>query len=161
MIGKIFKALVIGGVWSVLYLFVTRYLFIFLYNFDYQSIEVWKQVSIRWNSGVAIKNTRDYLILFSLLMLIPVWVYGWKYCYRLNYVDLLLWPFRIINKWLLSRYEVSNKRILLKNIGAGVRVEEEIKFKTAAVKPMERNDADKIRGEVSKKLRDEQKVGDN
>ena len=79
----------------------------------------------------------------------------------LNYLNLLLSPFLLFNKLSINKYKAQNKRILLKNIGTSVKVEEEIKLKTATVKPQERNEADKIRSAVSQKLKNEQKLNDN
>ena len=157
MIKKVLKAVVVGVIWSVLYLFVSRCLFVLWAGFDYFSIEDWKLIEHRWKAGAVIKNVHDYLVLFYLLMLVPVWLLGWKYWYRLNYLKVLLWPFEKFSQLLLSRYSLPNKRIILKNIGTTVKVEEEIKLKTAAIKPEDRNEADKIRQAVSEKLRESQK----
>lgn len=161
MIKKILKTLIIIGVWTVLYLFVTRFLFVHLVGWDYLSSLEWQRIEYRWNSGAAIKTFRDYMVLFALLMLVPVWFVGCKYWYRVNYINVLLFPFKCINKIMLKRYDVGNKRIILRNIGTGMKVEEEIKLKTATVKPEERNEAGKIRNAISKKIRDEQKINNN
>ena len=160
MIKKLLRAIVIGGLWSVLYISVTRFLFVALSGFDYLSVRDWQVIEYRWNAGAVIKSAHDYSILFFLLMLVPVWFGGWKYLCKLNYVNVLLWPFNTVNKILLKRYSIDTKRILLRNIGAGVKVEEEIKLKTSAIKPEELKNAEKIRNAVSKKLRDEQKLDD-
>ena len=161
MIRKVLKTLIVVGVWTVLYLFVTRFLFVSLVGWDYLSPLDWQRIEYRWNSGAAIKSFHDYMVLFALLMLVPVWFFGCKYWYRVNYINVLLFPFKLANKIMLRRYSSGNKRIVLRNIGTGMKVEEEIKLKTAAIKPQERNEADKIRNAVSKKIRDEQKINDN
>jgi len=161
MIRKILKMLIVGGVWTILYLFVTRFLFVKFAGWDYLSPLDWQRIEYRWNSGAAIKSFHDYMVLFVLLMLVPVWFFLCKYWYRMNYINLLLSPFKLVNKIMLRRYASDNKRIILRNIGTGMKVEEEIKLKTAAIKPQERNVTDKIRSAVSKKIRDEQKINDN
>ena len=161
MIKKTLKTIVVGGVWTVLYLFVTRVLFVSIYGFDYLSPYDWHKINVFWTNGGVIKSGRDYLFLFCLLMLVPVWFVLLKRLLCLNYLNLLLSPFLLFNKLSINKYKAQNKRILLKNIGTSVKVEEEIKLKTATVKPQERNEADKIRSAVSQKLKNEQKLNDN
>ena len=161
MIKKLLKTLVVTGVWTVLYLFVTRFLFVCFVGWDYLSPLDWQRIEHRWKSGAAINSFHDYMVLFVLLMLAPMWFYGCKYWTRVNYIELLLYPFKLANKIKLRRYSAGSKRIVLRNIGTGMKVEEEIKLKTAAIKPEERNEAEKIRNAIRKKIRDEQKINDN
>jgi len=161
MIQKLLKAIVIGGIWTVLYFLTTRFLFIYFAGWDYLSPIDWQKIEYRWEAGAAIKSVRDYSILFALLMLVPIWFYGYKYLYRLNYINIILWPFNKLNKIMLGRYQSKHKRILLRNIGTSIKIEEEIKLKTASIKPEERNEANKIRQAVSKKIKETQIINDN
>ena len=131
MIQKLLKAIVIGGIWTVLYFLTTRFLFIYFAGWDYLSPIDWQKIEYRWEAGAAIKSVRDYSILFALLMLVPIWFYGYKYLYRLNYINIILWPFNKLNKIMLGRYQSKHKRILLRNIGTSIKIEEEIKAQIA------------------------------
>ncbi len=161
MIQKLLKAIVIGGIWTILYFLLTRFLFTHFAGWDYLSPTDWQRIEYRWEAGATIKSARDYSILFALLMLVPLWFYGWKYLYQLNYMNIMLWPFNKLNTIMLRRYQAKNKRIILRNIGTSIKVEEEIKLKTAAIKPEERNEANKIRQAVNKKLKETQIINDN
>ena len=152
MIKKLFKALVVGIIWSYLYIFVTELLLYYLWNFDYLSPQDWQTINTFWEHGGVIKTGKDYLFLLSLLLVVPLWLLGWKYLYRQNYVEILLWPINAYNRHIIKHYGSESKRILLKNIGTLVKVEEEIKQKTEALKPIEWKEADKVRQAVSEKI---------
>ena len=156
MIKKCIKTIIIGGVWTILYLFVTEFLFINIWHFDYLSPRHWHTINTFWQNGGVIKTAGDYLFLLSLLLLFPLWYWGLKFAYKLNYISILLWPFTAYNKILIERYKKSYSRIVLKNIGTSTKVEEEIKQKTSAIKPQEYNNADKIRDAINQKLLSEQ-----
>lgn len=152
MIKKLLKASVVGVIWSYFYIFVTDLLLIYIWNFDYLSPADWQTVNIFWKQGGVIKNGKDYLFLFSLLMLVPFWLAGWKYLYNRNYIEILLWPLTAYNRFIIRKYGEGSPRILLKNMGTGIKIEEELKLKTEAVKPIEWKEADKVRRAVSEKL---------
>lgn len=152
MIGKLFKASVVGIIWSYIYIFATELLLYYLWNFDYLSPQDWNTINTFWEHGGVIKTWKDYLFILSLLVVIPLWFWGWKYLYRQNYLEILLWPLNAYNRHIINRYGSESKRILLKNIGTSVKVEEEMKQKTAAIKPIEWKEADKVRQAVSEKI---------
>ena len=152
MIGKLFKASVVGIIWSYIYIFATELLLYYLWNFDYLSPQDWRTINTFWEHGEVIKTWKDYLFILSLLVVIPLWFWGWKYLYRQNYLEILLWPLNAYNRHIINRYGSESKRILLKNIGNSVKVEEEMKQKTAAIKPIEWKEADKVRQAVSEKI---------
>ena len=157
MLGKLFKASVVGIIWSYIYIFATELLLYYLWNFDYLSPQDWHTINTFWEHGGVIKTWKDYLFLLSLLVIIPLWFWGWKYLYRQNYAEILLWPLNAYNRHIIKRYGSESKRILLKNIGTSVKVEEEMKQKTAAIKPIEWKEADKVRQAVSEKIISSQK----
>lgn len=85
-------------------------------------------------------------------MLVPLWLSGWKYLYNRNYIEILLWPLTAYNRFIIRKYGEGSPRILLKNMGTGIKIEEELKLKTETVKPIEWKEADKVRRAVSEKL---------
>ena len=64
----------------------------------------------------------------------------------------MLWPINAYNRYIINRYGNESKRILLKNIGTSMKIEEEMKQKTEAIKPIEWKEADKVRQAVSEKI---------
>ena len=152
MIKKLLRICIIGVVWSCTYAFVTNFLLIYIWNFDYLSPTDWQTINIFWKQGGVIESGKDYFFLFSLLMLIPLWLAGCKFWYHRNYLEIMLWPLTAYNNFIIRKYGESSPRILLKNMGTGIKIEEEVKIRTESVKPIEWKEADKLRQAVSEKL---------
>lgn len=152
MIFKLLKVSLIGIIWSYIYLWAVQALFVNFWHFDFLAKTDWQKISWFWNGGGTIRSSKDYLFLFSLLMIIPFWLIGWKIFYNFRYLEFFLAPLILYNRYIVRKYGQNSQRIILRNIGSGKKVEQEIKEKTAAVKPKEWHEADRIREAVQHKL---------
>ena len=82
MIKKIFKflkALVVGSVWTVIFVYIAENIMIYLWNFDILNTRDWQIINSFWESGGKIKAGKDYIFILMLLALIPLWFCGWKW----------------------------------------------------------------------------------
>ena len=120
MIKKIFKflkALVVGSVWTVIFVYIAENIMIYLWNFDILNTRDWQIINSFWESGGKIKAGKDYIFIIMLLALIPLWFWGWKYFYRVDFIKVLLFPITWYNNRMIKKYGESTKRIVLKNMG--------------------------------------------
>lgn len=157
MLSRILKVSIVGLIWTYLYVRSTQLLFIYAWNFDYFSASSWQKIFDFWNSGGTIKKGKDYLFLFSLLMLIPIWLIGWRILFKINFLSVLILPITLYNDRIIRKYGASSKRIILKNMGVSIKTEDDVKSKLEAIKPNEWNEANKIRDAVQEKFKKTQK----
>lgn len=123
---KIIRTFLIGIVWSYIYFVIINSLLIIFWNFSIISSSSWKLLNSYWESGGAIKAGKDYLLFTILLLYIPLWIWGWRRLTKVNFLNLLLTPIRWYNDYMIRKYGASANRILLKNMGRGKKIEEEI-----------------------------------
>ena len=114
---KISKFLIIGVIWTYIYLYASLYLTISVWNFNYLSNNDWNIISTYWDEGGSIKQFKDYCFFITLLLIIPIWLWVWKYFYQKNFLALLLAPIFWYNKRKIAKYGQSTSRIVLKNMG--------------------------------------------
>ena len=121
MLKKIFKfikALIVCTIWSAVYLYATDILMIYIWNFDFLNIHHWEVINTFWEKGGKIKTGKDYLFVAMLLSIIPVWLWGCRYFYKVNYLNILLFPITYYNNRMIKKYGEGTSRIVLKNMGA-------------------------------------------
>ena len=114
---KISKFILIGAVWTYIYLYASLFLMTSAWNFNYLSASDWNIISAYWEQGGSIKQFKDYCFFITLLLIIPVWIMGWKYLYHRNFVAILLAPILWYNNKKLAKYGQAASRIVLKNMG--------------------------------------------
>lgn len=76
------KFIIVGIVWSYVFIYASVLLTIKLWNFNYLSVSDWGIIDTYWEQGGAIRQPKDYVFFFTLLALIPVWLLGWRYLYK-------------------------------------------------------------------------------
>lgn len=150
---KSLRTLLIGLIWSYVYLLITNSLLIYFWNFSTLSANSWRLLRLYWESGGAIKVGKDYLLLTILLLLIPVWILGWRRLLKKNYLEIFLAPIRIYNDYIIRKYGASSNRILLKNMGRSRKITEQIE-EMSKPKSQIRTDEEvnKIRNAVAEKI---------
>lgn len=153
LIYKTLRNLFIGLIWSYVYLLIANSLLINFWNFSTLSANSWRLLRTYWESGGSIKAGKDYLLLTILLLLIPLWLWGWRRLIKTNYLEILLFPIRYYNSYIIRKYGTSSSRILLKNMGRSKKITEQIeemsKPKSQAKTDEEVN---KIRNAVAEKI---------
>lgn len=152
MIFRILKFSLVGLIWSYFYIYYSNILFLYIWKFDFLNLGSWLKISDYWNHGGAIKESKDFIFLFMLLALIPVWIIGWRKLYQVNYAKLLLLPYTLYNQHIINKYKDKPQHFVLKTGGTSLKAEEEIKLKQAAVKPNTEQEADKIRLAIQEKI---------
>ena len=79
------KAVIVGIIWSIAY-----FSFIFYYvgndlGFNLLSAKDWESTYIAFMAGqFAIEPDKLILLLLTLILLVPVWLIGWKAFYSIN-----------------------------------------------------------------------------
>ncbi len=120
---KFIKFVLVGSVWSYLYLYASLILTIKIWNFNYLSLKSWRIINSFWNQGGIIKQPGDYGLFAVLLLLIPLWLLGWRYFYKKNFIALLLAPIVWYNKRTIAKYGSNSSRIILKNLGTTAKID--------------------------------------
>lgn len=117
------------------------------------SANSWRLLKSFWERGGTIRTGSDYLLLTTLFLLIPFWIWGWKRLNKINYLNILLWPISIYNNHIISKYGASSSRIILKNMGPSKKITEEIELMSAPSNQIKTDvEVNKIRSAISEKI---------
>ncbi len=150
---KLIKILFIGTVWSYLYLLIMNAVLIYFWNFSTFSANSWKMLKLFWEAGGTIRTGKDYLLLMTLLLLIPLWLYGWRKMMNIRILELLLAPIRLYNEHIIKKYGDSSPRIILHNMGRTIKAEEQIEQLSKPQTPAKTDaEVNKIRSAVYEKI---------
>ena len=114
---KLGKILLVGIIWSYVYISSTLFLFKSVWSFNYLSRTHWKVIKTYWNEGGKIITGKDYLFVLCLLLLLPLWLWGWKRLSRTNFLAILLSPITWHQKREADKYLKSMSHIKIHNIG--------------------------------------------
>jgi len=113
----------IGILWSYIYLHITLFIFKTIWDFNYLSRNNWRIISTFWQEGGKIVAGKDYLFIFCLILLIPLWIWGWKKLNHTNFLQVLVKPVEWLQARSAKNYLKEMSRIKLHNIGASVGAE--------------------------------------
>lgn len=125
-----------------------------LWNFDYLSTNDWQTIGNFWEGGGSIKTGKDYIFMTMLLLIIPFWILGWRYFYKINFVQLLLSPIIWYNKRQIKKYGPTTN-IVLKNMGTnkkGPQLQEMIADRVKLANKQKEPASLKIRESVQEKI---------
>lgn len=125
---KLSKFLIVGILWSYIYIGVTLALFKHIWSFNYLSRAHWKVISSFWNEGGKISTGKEYLFIICLLLLIPIWLWGWRRLYKTNFLAILLAPLTWYQKKMADKYLKSMSRVKIHNIGTSAGEEIKLDF---------------------------------
>ncbi len=120
---KFIKFILVGTAWSYLFIYASVLFTIKIWNFNYLSLKSWRIIGSFWNQGGIIKHPGDYGLFAVLLLLIPLWLLGWRYFYKKNFTALLLTPIIWYNKRTITKYGSNSSRIILKNLGTTQKID--------------------------------------
>lgn len=115
-LSKIIKFIIIGSVWTYLYVRLSRFLVLEIWNFDILSKQ-WSIIGDYWNSGGKITG-KDFVFLLTLIFIIPIWLWSLIKLCKANLLNIILFPITYYNKKMIDKYGQDTKRVVLKNIGA-------------------------------------------
>ena len=154
---KLFKWLITGALWSYVYFLCTVSLFVSIWNFNYLSSSSWQVITEYWQKGGVIKTGTDFLFLFALILLIPLWIWGWRKLYQMNILNLFLVPLNWYQKRSADSYMKSMSRIKIHNIGVSLEddakqdFDSKIKSREQAIKS-DTKASESIRSQIKNKL---------
>ncbi len=147
------RTILIGTIWSYVYFIIVNSLLIIFWNFSIISSSSWTLLNSYWENGGTIKAGKDYLLLTILLLYIPLWIWGWRRLIKVNFLNLLLAPVRWYNDYVIRKYGASSGRILLKNMGRGKKIEEEIEEMSKQTNQVKTDEeVNKIRNAIAEKI---------
>ena len=156
---RFIKWITVGALWSYLYLYGTLLLFKSVWGFNYLSRSNWRVISDFWEQGGKIRTGSDYLFILCLILLIPIWIWGWKKLYKANLFALIIAPILWYQKRKADKYIKGMSRIKIHNIG--ISVGEEIKQDFENKLKQQKEEIEKspkavagIRSDLSNKLRE-------
>ncbi len=143
---KFGKWLLVGVVWTYLFVYVSLFVTVGFWNFNYLSLSDWGIISSYWNQGGSIKEAKDYFLFITLILSILLWLAGWRYFYHRDLVAMLLAPLNWYNKRMLKKYGQNASRIVLKNMGTTGKklnpeelIEEKLKDIKSGMEQQEKN----------------------
>ena len=88
------------------------------WHFDIFQKRYWEIIGDFWREGGVIDQPSEYMFLFTLLMIVPVWVWGFKK--PKNYLTSKLFSFRFwYHDYIGRKYAGQPTHIVLKNMGGG------------------------------------------
>ena len=146
------RTLLIGVIWTYIFLALSGLLFIRLWNFNFLAPSGWRTISDFWQVGGVIKTSRDYLFLLMLAAVPGVWLWGWRRLLRIGYFNLLLSPVNRYNRYVINKYGHNSKRIVLKNLKSSQKMIDDIKNQLESIKPESPKEVKNIREEIQKKI---------
>lgn len=152
---KFIKALLVCSVWSIIYLYIANTLMIYIWNFDLLNYHHWEVINTFWEKGGKIKTGKDYLFVTMLLAIIPVWLVGCRFFYKVNYLNILLFPITYYNNRMIKKYGENTPRIVLKNMGATrekPKLEDLIESRLKESSPKTEKESSKIRQNIQNKI---------
>lgn len=150
---KFIRTFSIGLIWSYLYLLISNTILIYFWNFNVLSSNSWKLVKSFWERGGTIHTGIDYMLLSLLILLIPLWIWGWKRLCKFSYLNILFWPIQAYNNHIIRKYGGSSSRIILRNMGRSKKITEEIEQMSTPAQQIKTDvEVNKIRNAISEKI---------
>lgn len=146
------RFLLIGSVWTAVYLVLVNTLLYHVWHFNLFSVRSWQTISAYWQAGGVIKTSSDYIFLTALIITPILWIIGWRFLLKVNYLNILLYPLNTYNRYIISKYGHQSSRIMLKNIKSSQEMIEEVKNQLESIKPGKPQEVHQIRDEIQKKL---------
>lgn len=116
---KIFRLTAIGVAWTTLYAYVVSLLMRYFWHFEFLNPRYWKIINKFWQNGGIIDTTSEYMFIFTIILIIPLWVLGWKKAIKLDYIKVIFFPVFWYNSYINKKYDQAPSRVVLKNMGSG------------------------------------------
>ncbi len=151
---KIFRTLLIGLIWTYLFMVLANFIMYRLWSFNFLSARSWQTISRFWEAGGIIKTTKDYIFLLMLFSLPFIWIWGWRRLSAIDYFSILIYPLNTYNRHIINKYGHDSSRVVLRNLKSSQKMIEEIKGRLEAIKPEKPKEVGNIRAEVRKKIED-------
>lgn len=154
---RLIRNLLIGLIWTYLFLFLMGNIFLMVWHFNFFSARSWQTIMAFWQAGGIIKTSADYLFLLALVAVPFLWVFGWRGLIKVDYLGILLWPINAYNRRIIKKYGHQSGRIILKNLKSSQEQIEAVKQQLESIKPEKPKEVHTIRDGIHKKLESSQK----
>jgi len=119
-IKKALRYILIGTGWTAAYFFLVRWVMAYFWGFDPFEPKYWQIIGNFWQNGGVIDSLPEYLFLFMLIAIIPLWIWGWKVANRVSYVRVIFFPVFWYHDYINRKYaEAPAGRVIIKNMGGG------------------------------------------
>ena len=151
-LAKLLRILIIGAIWTYLFLIVANFFMRAIWNFDLFSPASWKFLSAQWDKGGKIVSAKDYIFATCLLAILPLWIYGWKLSLRVSPIKVLFFPVLLYDRFIGSRGIDDTPRITFKNVETSKKVSLEELIDARMPKAKENQNANDIRQAVHEKI---------
>ncbi len=114
-----FRLLLILAGWTGLYLYIVKLIMSYFWHFNIFEKRYWQVIGEFWRSGGVIDQFSEYMFLLMLVLIIPVWIFGYKKAIKLSYVKIIFFPIFWYNDYIDKKYANLPNHIVLKNMGGG------------------------------------------
>jgi len=150
----LFKLLVTGALWTFSFAYAVRWLLIFVWKFDPFYKKQWAVVANYWNNNGVIMSVSDYMFFLTFFVAILIWLVGWRFFYKTDYVRLLTAPILYVANYSLKKYENEDKHVVIKNIAIGEKItlEEVIQGKIKSEKTQDHHESKQLRQNITEKI---------
>lgn len=118
-ISRYLRILSILVVWTALYLWVVSLIMAYFWHFNIFEKRYWLVISDFWSNGGVIDQFSEYMFLLMLILVIPVWIWGFKKALKLSFVKIIFFPIFWYNDYINKKYASLPGHIVLKNMGGG------------------------------------------
>ena len=119
-LGKYIRLLLIAIGWTMLYALVVSLAMKVFWRFEIFNLKHWQIIGKFWNDGGIIDTWSEFLFIIAIILVIPLWLLGWKKANKLSYVKIFFFPVFWYNSHLQKKYaNAPTANIVLKNMGAG------------------------------------------
>ena len=117
-LGHYFRLLLVLIGWTSLYLWVVNLVMIYFWHFNIFEKRYWLVINDFWNAGGVIDQFSEYMFLLMLILIIPLWILGFKKASHISYTRLIFFPIFWYNDYISKKYASAPEHIVLKNIGS-------------------------------------------
>ncbi len=119
-IKKAFRFCFIGTAWSCLYFSIVYAVMKFFWKFNIFKKEYWQTISRFWQDGGVIDTAQEYLFIIALILIIPLWILGWRKAMEVSIAKIVFFPIFWYNNYQERKYSQAPKAITLKNMGGKI-----------------------------------------
>lgn len=148
---NLIKNIVAFVIWSLFFVFFFKTLTSVIWNFNILSPRSWETLFSFWNRGGVFKTAPDIVLLFLLLLLPFIYIFGYLKVRKINFLKII---FSTISSWFTKEIE-DPERVVIKGMKTTKQMIDDVKSEIESLKPDKTTEAGSIRSNIIKKLNKE------
>lgn len=148
---NLIKNIVVFVIWSLFFVFFFKTLTSVVWNFNILSPRSWETLFSFWNRGGVFKTAPDIVLLFLLLLLPFIYIFGYLKVRKINFIKII---FSTISSWFTKEIE-DPERVVIKGMKTTKQMIEDVKSEIESLKPDKNTEAGSVRSNILKKLNEE------